>query len=206
MWAMSQMPAPTAFPPSAQVLATSHGLARLWAWLTRPRGVRGNKPGPAPAARVARADKAAAPARKPATPQERQPWKDALLALGLVLDRHASSRQVFRHLAALEAAVGQHGPKALGRLPTPVLEQALEQLEGLVRDWSVPALAFMRSAVSVEITARRKVSAAREQELSVFVSPTRLHVNEDSESAFMEFQRHWAAANNEASGRPRRAA
>ena len=137
---------------------------------------------------------------------ERQPWKDALLALGLVLDRHASSRQVFRYLTALEAAVAQRGPKALGRLPTPVLELALEQMEGLVRDWSVPALAFLRSAVSVEITTRRKVSAAKEQELSVFVAPNKLHVNEDSESAFMEFQRHWAAANNEASGRPRRAA
>lgn len=201
---MPGMKKPTTAAQPALPRAPRSGLARWWRWLTHAR--------PAPAKPEAAAQPAtpAAKAKAEATPgpdtRQREQWKGGLLALGAVLDRHASSRKVFRHLAALEAAIGKHGPKALGRLPVQVLEQGLEQFEGLVRDWSQPALGFLRSALSSELTQRRRVRAAKEQELSVFVAPNKLQVDEDSESAFMEFQRHWAAANNEASGRPRRAA
>ncbi|EHR72799.1 hypothetical protein BurJ1DRAFT_3999 [Burkholderiales bacterium JOSHI_001] len=162
-------------------------------------------------AHTAMADDAHSTLSAPLTdPGQRQLWKDALGALSEVLSRHAASRRVFRHLGVLEKAIAKHGPRAPRQLPIELLEQALAQLETLVNDWSSPGLAYLRSSLSVEVKERLKVREAKEQTLSVFVAPNKLQVDEDSESAFMEFQRHWAAANasaeSPATGRPRRAA
>jgi hypothetical protein len=197
---------------------------RLQAWFARraaalhPPARRGRRRAPAPStvsdagfAPTAMADDAHSTLSAPPTdPGQRQLWKDALAALSQVLSRHAASRRVFRHLGVLEKAIAKHGPRAPRQLPIELLEQALAQLETLVNDWSSPGLAYLRSSLSVEVKERMKVREAKEQTLSVFVAPNKLQVDEDSESAFMEFQRHWAAANASAeppaSGRPRRAA
>jgi hypothetical protein len=201
---------------------------RLRAWFSRkpvksrPSSGRGQRRAPAPSsgsasdstsgfAHTAMADEAHSTLSAPLTdPGQRQLWKDALAALSQVLSQHAASRRVFRHLGVLEKAIAKHGPRAPRQLPIELLEQALAQLETLVNDWSSPGLAYLRSSLSVEVKERLKVREAKEQTLSVFVAPNRLQVNEDSESAFLEFQRHWAAANTlaetPATGRPRRAA
>lgn len=198
---------------------------RLRAWfsskLAAPRqpSRRGRRRSPAPStvsdsgfAHTAMADDAHSTLSAPLTdPGQRQLWKDSLAALSEVLSRHAASRRVFRHLGVLEKAIAKHGPRAPRQLPIELLEQALAQLETLVNDWSSPGLAYLRSSLSVEVKERLKVREAKEQTLSVFVAPNKLQVDEDSESAFMEFQRHWAAANASAaetatSTRARRAA
>jgi hypothetical protein len=64
------------------------------------------------------------------------------------------ARQTLRHLDFVEQALQKKGLRALHRLPLEVLQRALEQLEGLVTNWSPVGLANLRSKMAVAIIDR----------------------------------------------------
>lgn len=132
---------------------------------------------------------------EPAEPaDERARWKSACMALTNVLNKHPSSRSVFRQLTMLENTLLDRGPRVIDKLPLELLEGSLEQLETLVTDWSARDLAFLRSRLSVTVTTRQKRERTAAQELSQLVTPERLQVREASDSVFLEFQQHFTAS------------
>jgi hypothetical protein len=76
--------------------------------------------------------------------------------LGAVLDELPDLRAENRHLAFFEAALRRSGPQAMHDLPLEVLERALEQLEGLVTNWSAEGLACLRSKMAMVRRERRR--------------------------------------------------
>jgi hypothetical protein len=64
------------------------------------------------------------------------------------------ARQTLRHLVFVEQALEKKGLRALHKLPLEVLQRALEQLEGLVTNWSPAGLASLRSKMAVAIIDR----------------------------------------------------
>jgi hypothetical protein len=102
-----------------------------------------------------------APSRLPESPQApakvrptaRVPASDAgpeeppnvmLRELRALLGKHADARQLLRHLAYVERTLRLDDADALDRLPPGLAHKALQQLEGLVDDWSTPGLAELR--------------------------------------------------------------
>lgn len=71
-----------------------------------------------------------------------------------LLDEMPESRQTLRHLVFVEQALGKKGLRALHKLPLDVLQRALEQLEGLVTNWSPVGLANLRSKMAVAVLDR----------------------------------------------------
>jgi hypothetical protein len=71
-----------------------------------------------------------------------------------LLDELPESRQTLRHLVFVEQALGKKGLRALHKLPLDVLQRALEQLEGLVTNWSPVGLANLRSKMAVAVLDR----------------------------------------------------
>ncbi|MDZ7590158.1 MAG: hypothetical protein U5L05_05575 [Rubrivivax sp.] len=67
------------------------------------------------------------------------------------------ARQTLRHLVFVEQALARKGLRALHKLPLEVLQRALEQLEGLVTNWSPTGLASLRSKMAVAIIDREHV-------------------------------------------------
>lgn len=74
--------------------------------------------------------------------------------LAELLDELPETRPALKHLVFVEHAIGKRGLKALHKLPLDVLEKALEQLEGLVTNWSPVGLASLRSKMAVAIIDR----------------------------------------------------
>ena len=74
--------------------------------------------------------------------------------LAQLLDEVPETRQTMRHLVFVEHALERKGLKALRKLPLDVLSRALEQLEGLVTNWSPAGLASLRSRMAVAIIDR----------------------------------------------------
>lgn len=74
--------------------------------------------------------------------------------LAALLDEQAETRHTLRHLVFVEQAVVKKGFKALHKLPVDVLQRALDQLEGLVTNWSPEGLANLRSKMAVAILDR----------------------------------------------------
>ncbi|MCY7315364.1 MAG: hypothetical protein LH480_06975 [Rubrivivax sp.] len=74
--------------------------------------------------------------------------------LGALLAEVPESRAALRHLVFVEHALQKKGLKALHKLPLDVLQRALEQLEGLVTNWSPAGLANLRSKMAVAIIDR----------------------------------------------------
>lgn len=74
--------------------------------------------------------------------------------LAELLNELPETRQALKHLVFVEHAIGKRGLKALHKLPLDVLEKALEQLEGLVTNWSPVGLASLRSKMAVAIIDR----------------------------------------------------
>jgi hypothetical protein len=91
------------------------------------------------------------------TPDERstrrqtEEFKLVLTQLGELLDDQPEIRRVMRHLAFVERALAKAGFQALLTLPLDVLQHALNQLEGLVINWSPVGLAALRSKMAVAI-------------------------------------------------------
>jgi hypothetical protein len=77
-----------------------------------------------------------------------------LQQLKQLLDEIPESRGTLKQLVFVEHALQKKGLKALHKLPLPVLQKALEQLEGLVTNWSPAGLANLRSKMAVAIIDR----------------------------------------------------
>jgi hypothetical protein len=74
--------------------------------------------------------------------------------LAELLGELPETRHTMRHLVFVEQALAKKGLKALHKLPLDVLQRALEQLEGLVTNWSPVGLASLRSKMAVAIIDR----------------------------------------------------
>jgi hypothetical protein len=75
--------------------------------------------------------------------------------LSALLNEQPTTRQTMRHLVFVEQALARKGLRALHKIPVDVLQRALEQLEGLVTNWSPVGLANLRSKMAVAIIDRR---------------------------------------------------
>lgn len=71
-----------------------------------------------------------------------------------LLDEVPETRFTLKQLVFVEHALQKKGLKALHKLPLPVLQKGLEQLEGLVTNWSPAGLANLRSKMAVAIIDR----------------------------------------------------
>jgi hypothetical protein len=74
--------------------------------------------------------------------------------LAELLDEVPETRDTLRHLVFVEKALADKGLRALHKLPPDVLRRGLEQLEGLVTNWSPAGLASLRSKMAVSIIDR----------------------------------------------------
>jgi hypothetical protein len=97
--------------------------------------------------------------RKPTRKEEVQRKEHAELSQVLdelreVLDDATGARTALHHLVFVEHALNKKGMKALHKLPLPVLQRALEQLEHLVTNWSPAGLANLRSKMAVAVIDR----------------------------------------------------
>lgn len=130
-----------------------------------------------------------------------------------LLELHADSRRLMRHLGLVERTLRKDGIEAVERLPRPVLAKALLQLELLVRDWSAAGLADVRSRLAIMLRNRPDDTAsdaaansaadadtdadvdaddmaALERGLIVIADPG--HVSDLDQAAFEEMERSWA--------------
>lgn len=103
------------------------------------------------------ADQADAVARK-----DKQDLALVLDQLGGLLAEYPESRSTFKHLVFVENAVRKKGLRALHKLPLEVLQRALEQLEGLVTNWSPEGLANLRSKMAVAVLDREHTNPEAE--------------------------------------------
>ena len=78
--------------------------------------------------------------------------------LAELLDDLPETRDAMRHLVFVEQALDRKGLRALHKVPLPVLQRALEQLEGLVVNWSPHGLAALRSKMAVAIIDREHLA------------------------------------------------
>ncbi|MDE2276636.1 MAG: hypothetical protein KGK09_10095, partial [Burkholderiales bacterium] len=96
--------------------------------------------------------------------------------LTALLDEVPGTRLAMRHLVFVEKALQKKGFRALGKLPSELLERALEQLETLVTNWSPVGLASLRSRMAVAVMEREhiapgaQVAAAAETETHVLAA------------------------------------
>jgi hypothetical protein len=105
--------------------------------------------------RTATEPKAKKPSRAELTTRkERDELGLMLQQLAALLNELPETRQTMRHLVFVEQALAKKGLKALHKLPVDVLQRALEQIEGLVTNWSPVGLASLRSKMAVAIIDR----------------------------------------------------
>ena len=74
--------------------------------------------------------------------------------LTALLDDQPDTRSTLRHLVFVEQTLARKGWRVLHKMPLDVLQRALEQLEGLVVNWSPEGLANLRSKMAVAIIDR----------------------------------------------------
>jgi hypothetical protein len=84
--------------------------------------------------------------------------------LGALLSECPRSRSALRHLVFVEGAIAKKGLRVLHKLPLEVLERGLEQLEGLVTNWSPEGLANLRSKMAVALLDREHASPTAAEE------------------------------------------
>lgn len=111
-----------------------------------------------------------------------------------LLDRHGDTRHVLPHLSFVEQALAKSGSRAIGRVPLPVLEKALIQLENLIHDSPGDGVAELRRRLLASITMRsdKGPGAPSADQVSDFRSEDRLEVTEASHSLFDEMERSWS--------------
>ena len=90
--------------------------------------------------------------------------------LAELLDDLPETRTTLRHLVFVEKALARKGLRALQTLPVDLLQRALEQLEGLVINWSPVGLAALRSRIAVAIIDREHQPPAAEAEADAYRS------------------------------------
>jgi hypothetical protein len=106
-------------------------------------------------------------------------------ALRALLDRHAGARDRMRHLAYLEHALGRHGSRAMKRVPTRVLAEALAQLDNLLQATGLGGFDELRARLRSIVGSRTTVAG----ELDALPS---VDVSEASHSLFDEMERSWS--------------
>lgn len=126
-------------------------------------------------------DRLVEPAKRPlsraqvAANKESQELAQAREELARVLDQDNKLRAKVRHLAFVEHALEKKGWRGLYKVPLEVLQKALEQLEGLVTNWSPAGLACLRSKMAVAAIDREHNNPEREADAyrtaAVFDSP-----------------------------------
>lgn len=79
--------------------------------------------------------------------------------LGRVLDGDDSHRHTYRHLARFERKFDKYGLRTIEQLPVDQLRRALREFEALVRNWSSPSLADLRSRMAVVLADRASASS-----------------------------------------------
>ena len=108
---------------------------------------------------------------RPAPPKPRPPTREAKVVakdaqelaltrqqLTALLDEVPGTRLAMRHLVFVEKALQKKGFRALQKLPSELLERALEQLETLVTNWSPVGLASLRSRMAVAVMEREHIA------------------------------------------------
>ncbi len=90
------------------------------------------------------------------------------LQLSELLNDLPETRGTLRHLVFVEKAIARKGVRALQKLPVDVLQRALEQLEGLVVNWSPVGLAALRSRIAVALIDRDKQVDGAEAEADFY--------------------------------------
>lgn len=108
---------------------------------------------------LAERDSSGKPVVKPGRAEQKQRKDRAELELmreqlAAVLDELPETRATLRHLVFVEQALSRKGWRVLNKLPLDVLQRALDQLEGLVHNWSPEGLANLRSKMAVAIIDR----------------------------------------------------
>ena len=76
-----------------------------------------------------------------------------------VLDEDECHRQAHRHLARFERKFAKHGLRTIALLPVDQLRRALFDFEALVRNWSSPSLADLRSRMAVVLADRSSAAS-----------------------------------------------
>jgi hypothetical protein len=94
--------------------------------------------------------------------KEREELAQIRAELAALLNELPETRQTMRHLVFVEQALGKKGLRALHKLPLDVLQRALEQLEGLVVNWSPVGLANLRSKMAVAVLDRENAPVQEE--------------------------------------------
>ena len=79
-----------------------------------------------------------------------------------VLDGATGARTALHHLVFVEHALSKKGLRTLHKLPLPVLQRALDQLEHLVTNWSAEGLANLRSKMAVAVIDREHMDSDAE--------------------------------------------
>ncbi len=148
-------------------------------------------------------------AEAPAGPDDRQERRQQRLMrrdLFRLMEQHADSRRLMRHLGLVERTLRKSGLAAVERLPRAVLAQALVQLELLVRDWSSDGLADMRSRMAMMLRDRpatndtlghdddalEDADAMAALERGLVVTADLDSVSDSHHAAFEEMERSWA--------------
>ncbi len=120
-----------------------------------------------------------------------------------LMSQHPSSRQLMRHLAAVERALHRDGLTGFEALPVRVVANALTELERLVWDWSPTGLAELRSRMAVIVKNRPRVVEAPTAEPTVAAALDSAHADDDFSSSlpadvsevdhtvFEEMERSW---------------
>ena len=79
--------------------------------------------------------------------------------LGKALDGDESYRQTYRHLGRFERKFDKYGLRTIEQFPVDQLRRALREFEALVRNWSSPSLADLRSRMAVVLADRSSASS-----------------------------------------------
>lgn len=109
---------------------------------------------------LSRRARAAAPERSAAPPaRAADPVPDMRAELARVLDDDALNRRTYKHLARFERKFGETGLRTLEQIPVADLRRALRDFEALVRNWSSPPLADLRSRMAVVLADRSSAAS-----------------------------------------------
>jgi hypothetical protein len=109
-------------------------------------------------------------------------------SLKALLDKARGAREVLPHLAALEAALGQHGLAAIDSASTPALQKMYSQLSSLPIATDDRPLHELLARLMVALEDRAleaKVHAPVVKAASGFGSDSKLMVSEGTHSQFM---------------------
>jgi hypothetical protein len=100
--------------------------------------------------------------------KEQQEFQLMQQQLAELLDDLPETRSTLRHLVFVEKALARKGLRALQKVPVDVLQRALDQLEGLVVNWSPAGLAVLRSRIAVAIIDRDNQLSGAEAEAEAY--------------------------------------